>query len=77
MIRLYLKRLEEKGITGFDFDMAWDDYLQALVGYVAFLPLAFTQLDRSDPRAIELGKVNTNRLFGSIIDNDATSIFPS
>ncbi|KKL77250.1 hypothetical protein LCGC14_2036780, partial [marine sediment metagenome] len=77
MITLYLKRLEEKGITGFDFDMAWDDYLQALVGYVAFLPLAFTQLDNSDPRAIELGKASINRLFGAIIDNDATSILPS
>ncbi|KKN40027.1 hypothetical protein LCGC14_0737490 [marine sediment metagenome] len=77
MIRLYLKRLEEKEINGFDFDMAWDDYLQALVGYMPFLPIAFTQLDRSDPRAIELGKVSINRLFGAIIDNDAISIFPS
>ena len=77
MITLYLKRLKERGILSFDFDMAWDDYLQALVVYVAFLPLAFTQLDRSDPRAIKLGKVSTNRLFGAIIDNDATSVLPS
>ena len=77
MIRLYLKRLEENGITSFDFDMAWDDYLRSLMGYSFLSPLGFTQLDKSDPRAIELGKANATRLFGAIIDNDATSIFPS
>ena len=77
MIRFYLKRLEQNGITSYDFDLAWNDYLRSLMAYSYLPPLGFTQLDMSDPRAIELGKVYANRLFGAIVDNDAISIFPS
>ncbi|KKK45077.1 hypothetical protein LCGC14_1506850 [marine sediment metagenome] len=77
MLKLYIKRLEEKGITSYDFDMAWYDYLKSLMVYAYLPPLGYTQLDMSDPRAIELGKAIDNRLFGAIIENDATSVFPS
>ncbi len=77
MIRFYINRLEENGITSYDFDMAWYDYLKSLMIYAYLPPLGFTQLDMSDPRAIELGKAYSSRLFGAIIENDAMSIFPS
>ncbi|HEC39034.1 hypothetical protein LCGC14_2036770 [marine sediment metagenome] len=77
MLNLYLKRLEENGITGIDFDYLWEYYLRSLMVYAWLPPVSFTQLDRSDPRAIELGKAFHNRLFGAILDNDATSILPS
>ncbi len=77
MIKLYLKRLEKNGITSVDFDRAWDGYLRSLMAYAYLPPLSFTRLNRSDPRGIELGKAFFNRLFGAIIDNDATSVFPS
>ena len=77
MIKFYMKRLEEKGITGFDFDEAWDFYLRSLMCY-AYLPvLGFTQLDWSDPRGVELGELIVKRHFTAIIDNDATTAFPS
>jgi aminoglycoside/choline kinase family phosphotransferase len=76
IIKLYLKQLEENGITGLDFDTAWDAYLRSLMAYAYLPPLSFTRLDGSDPRAIELGKAHFNRLYGAIIDNDATSLFP-
>ncbi len=77
IIKLYLKRLEENGITGIDFDYAWENYLKALMFCAWVLPVGFTQLDRTDPRAIKLDKASKNRLFGAIIENDATSILPS
>ncbi len=42
-----------------------------------FTPLGYTQLDMSDQRAIELLMAISHRLFGAIIENDATSVFPS
>ena len=77
MINLYLKRLEEKGITGVDFDYMWNFYLRSLMVYAWLPPVGFTQLDRSDPRAIKLFTAYNNRLFGAMIDNDATSVLPS
>ncbi|MHA2050743.1 MAG: phosphotransferase [Promethearchaeota archaeon] len=77
IIKLYLKRLEKKGITlDLDFDEIWRDYLKSLVFCAWTYPLGFAQLDRSDPRAIELFEEIGNRNFSAIIDNDATSIFP-
>ena len=76
MINHYIKQLEKKGITGFDFDYSWDFYLKSLMTY-AFIPvLEYTQLDISNPRATELFKSMTKRQFTAISDNDATSICP-
>jgi hypothetical protein len=77
MLKLYLKQLEKNGITGIDFDYLWEYYLRSLMSYMWLPPTSFTRLDRSDPRAIELDKAFYNRLFGAIIDNDATSVLPS
>jgi len=78
MIKVYLKRLEENGITlDMDFDEIWRNYLKALVFCAWSYPLGFALLDRSDPRAIELFEEIGNRNFSAIIDNDATSILPS
>lgn len=77
MIRFYLKRLEDNGITSYDFDMAEHDYLRSLIFYAYLPPLGVTKGDLSDPRGFELFKVNTNRIYRAIIDNDATSIFPN
>ncbi|MHA2038502.1 MAG: phosphotransferase [Promethearchaeota archaeon] len=76
MLELYLKQLEENGITGIDFDYLWEYYLRGLISYMWLPPVSFTQLDQSDPRAMELGKAFYNRLFSAILDNDATSVFP-
>jgi thiamine kinase-like enzyme len=77
MIKHYIKRLEEKGITGFDFDYAWENYLKALMCYAYIPAIGYSQLDRSDPRAMKLFEVNTRRQFQAIVDNDATGICPS
>jgi len=77
MIKLYLKRLEKNGITSYDFDMAWYDYLKSLISYLWLPALSFTQFDTSDPRGTELIKEGMIRYFGAIIDNDATSVLPS
>ncbi len=77
MLELYLKRLEEKGVKSYEFDMAWYDYLKSLMIYAYLPPLGYTQLDMSDPRAVELGTALNNRLFGAIKENDATSVLPS
>ncbi|MHA2038501.1 MAG: phosphotransferase [Promethearchaeota archaeon] len=77
MIRFYLKCLEENGITSYDFDMAWHDYLRSLNFYAYLPPLGVTLGDLSDPRGMDLYKAITKRLYRAIIDNDATSIFPS
>ena len=77
MIRFYLKRLEENGITSYDFDMASHDYLRILIFYAYLSPLGYVKGDLSDPRGSELFKVIANRIYGAIIDNDATSVFPS
>ncbi|MFX0029801.1 MAG: phosphotransferase [Candidatus Hermodarchaeota archaeon] len=77
MVKHYIKRLEEKEITGFDFDFAWENYLKALMCYAYIPALGFSQLDRSDPRAMNLFEVITKRQFQAIVDNDAISICPS
>jgi hypothetical protein len=77
MIKLYMKRLEENGITGIDFDYIWELYLRSLISYVWLPALSFTQLDISDPRGTELIKIGINRFFRTIIDNDASSVLPS
>ena len=77
MVKHYIKRLEEKEITGFDFDYAWENYLKALMCYAYIPAIAYSQLDRSDPRAVKLFEVNTKRQFQAIVDNEATSICPS
>ncbi|MFW9821417.1 MAG: phosphotransferase [Candidatus Thorarchaeota archaeon] len=76
LIRYYLKQLEENEILSYDFDSAKYDYIRSLMAYAYLVPLGFTQLDMSDPRAVELSQAYSNRLFGAIIDNDATSVFP-
>ncbi|MFW9875741.1 MAG: phosphotransferase, partial [Candidatus Thorarchaeota archaeon] len=77
MVKHYIKQLETKGITGFDFDYAWEFYLRSLMCYAYIPAIGFSQLDRSDPRAMELFEIMTKRQFQAIIDNDATSICPS
>ncbi|MHA2035738.1 MAG: phosphotransferase [Promethearchaeota archaeon] len=77
MIKHYIKQLEKKGITGIDFDFAWENYLKALMCYAWIPAIAYSQLDRSDPRAVKLFEINTKRQFQAIIDNDATGICPS
>lgn len=78
MINLYVKRLEENGITiDDDFDEIWRNYLKSLSFCAWTYPLGFAQLNRGDPRAIELFEEIGNRSFSAITDNDATSIFPS
>ena len=78
MIKLYVKRIEEKGISlEQDFDEIWKNYLKSLVFCAWVYPLGFTQLNRSDPRAIELFEEMGNRYFSAISDNDATSVLPS
>jgi len=77
MLELYLNRLEENGIVSMDFDELWEYYLRALMSYMWLPPLAFTQLDMSDPRGIALYKEFANRLFLANIDNDSTSVLPS
>ena len=78
MIKFYMKLIEDKGITtGIDFDQTWKDYLKACIFSAWTYPLTFTQLDRGDPRAIELFREFGKRYYGAIIDNDATSILPS
>ncbi len=78
MIKLYIKRIEENGITiDTDFDEVWENYLISLMFYAWGPPLVFAQLDTRDPKAFEIFKESTNRFFRAIIDNDATSILPS
>jgi hypothetical protein len=78
MVKFYMKRIEEANVTrDFDFDEVWENYLRSLSFCAWTYPLTFTQLDRSDPRAIELFKEIGNRSFSAIIDNDAASILPS
>jgi hypothetical protein len=78
MIKLYMKLIEEKGITtGIDFDEGWRHYLKALMFCAWTYPLGFTQLDRGNPRAIELFEELGNRYYSAITDNDATKILPS
>jgi hypothetical protein len=77
MIKYYIRQLEQRGIRGFDFDFAWENYLKALMCYAYIPVLQFAQLDRSDPRGMKLFEVNTKRQFTAILDNDATNICPS
>jgi hypothetical protein len=74
MIKLYLNQLEKNGVARLDFDYVWENYLKALMSYMWLPPLAFTQLDMSDPRAIDLFSTFTSRLFCANIDNDTTSV---
>jgi len=77
MVKYYVKQLERKGITSFDFDFAWRFYLRSLMCYAYIPALGYSQLDRSDPRAMQLFETITKRQFQAIIDNDATSVCPS
>jgi len=76
IVKLYHERLLEKGVSGYSYDECWEDYLRGTILY-AYLPvLAFSSLDMSNERAKELGKLIINRHFTTIVDNDATSLFP-
>ena len=77
IIELYLKRLEEKGIVGLDFDFIWEFYLRSLLGYVYLPTLAFALLNRSVPRTFEIQTTTIKRFFTAIIDNDAIDVCPS
>jgi hypothetical protein len=77
MVKFYVKQLEKNGITGYDFDEAWEFYLRSLMCYAYIPVLGYAQLDRSDPRAIKLFEKITKRQFTAILDNDATSVCPS
>lgn len=77
MVKHYIKELEKREITGFDFDYAWENYLRSLMCYAYIPAIGYSRLDRSDPRAVKLFEVNTKRQFQAIVDNDATSICPS
>lgn len=77
IIRLYHDRLSEKGISGYSFDECWIDYLKGTLIFAYIPVLAFASLDMSDERGMKLGKILTNRHFATIVDNDATSVFPT
>ena len=77
MIELYLKRLEEKGIEGLDFDFIWEYYLRSLLGYVYLPTLSFPLLNKAVPRTFEMQTMSIKRFFTAIIDNDAIDVFPS
>ena len=77
MVKYYLKQLEKRGITTYDFDLAWEYYLRSLMCYAYIPAIGYAQLDRSDPRALKLFEVIIKRQFQAIVDNDATSVFPS
>ncbi|MHA2038340.1 MAG: phosphotransferase [Promethearchaeota archaeon] len=76
MIKFYLKQLEKKGIEGVDFEFLWNFYLKSLLRYSYLIPLGFIQLIR-DSTSEELVTTMINRKITAIIDNDATSVFPS
>ena len=77
MVKRYVKRVENSGITTYDFDSAWNFYLRSLMCYAYIPVLGFAQLDRSNPRAMRLFEIITKRQFAAILDNDATSVCPS
>lgn len=59
MVKYFMKQLEQKGITGFDFDFAWENYLKALMCFAYIPVLGYAQLDRSDPRAMKIFEIIT------------------
>jgi len=77
MVKRYVQRVENSGITTYDFDLAWNFYLRSLMCYAYIPVLGFAQLDRSDPRGMKLFETITKRQFTAILDNDATSVCPS
>lgn len=65
----------DNGITGYNFEDCWYDYLQGTLIFAYIPVLAFASLDTSDERGQTLAKLLTNRHFATIVDNDATSVF--
>jgi hypothetical protein len=76
IVRLYYNRLLEKGVSGYDFDECWSDYLKGWLMYTYILTMAFASLDMSNPRAAELLRRAEDRWFTAILDNDATRVLP-
>jgi hypothetical protein len=76
IIKLYLERLSERGISGYSYDECWQDYLKGTLIYAYIPVLGFASLDLSDERAKRLGLVVVKRHFTTIVDNDSTSVFP-
>ena len=76
LVRLYHRRLLEKGVTGYSFEECWQDYLVGALLYAYIPPLAFASLDTSDKRGKGLGAVLARRHFTSIVDNRATDLLP-
>ncbi|MFW9880674.1 MAG: phosphotransferase [Candidatus Thorarchaeota archaeon] len=77
MIKLYLKRLEENGIVGLDFDFIWEYYLRSLLCYIYLPTLTFTLLNKSVQRTFEMQTITIKRFFTAMIDNDAIDVCPS
>jgi thiamine kinase-like enzyme len=76
IVSLYHERLLEKGVSGYSFDECWQDYMMGTLIYAYIPVLAFASLDTSDERAKILGPLVTTRHFATIVDNNATSVFP-
>ena len=76
IVKLYHQRLLEKGVSGYSYDECWNDYLMGTLIYAYIPVLGFARLDISNERAKELGLALIERHFTTIVDNDATSIFP-
>ncbi len=76
ILRLYHQRLLTRGVSGYSFDECWFDYLRGTLVYAYIPVLAYSQLDISDERGKRLATMLTQRHFGTIVDNNATSIFP-
>ncbi len=76
LVKLYYQRLLDRGVSGYSYDECWTDYLKGLLIFTIIAVLAFTTLDMSDPRGVELLRVALDRWFTSIVDNNATSVLP-
>lgn len=74
IVKLYYRRLLDRGISGYSYDECWTEYLKGLLGFTIIPVLAFSSLDMSDPRGTRLLRIAMERWFTSIVDNDATSV---
>ncbi|MEE8353467.1 MAG: phosphotransferase [Dehalococcoidales bacterium] len=74
VVKLYHRRLLERGVTGYSFDECWDDYRRGTLVYAYIPALGCASLDPSSERAKRLMPTLTERHFAAIVDNDATSL---
>lgn len=76
IVKCYYQHLIDGGISDYSYDECWTDYLKGLLRSTIIGVVAFSSLDMSDPRGVELQRVGGERWFTSIVDNDATSVLP-